>query len=436
MHHADLLNTVAAALGIALAGGLLARVTRLPAIVGYLLAGVVISPFSPGYVADTNTVQSLAELGVIFLMFGVGLNFDVAELLRVKGIVVPGALLQVVATTAVGTAIGVAFGLDVREGVVLGLAISVASTVVLVRAFGDRGLLNSMHGRTAVGWLIVEDLATVMFLVILPALDPTSSGNFFADTGIALAKAVAFIAIIAVLGMRLVPWVLGRIARTGSRELFILAVLAAALGTAAVAPAFGLSVALGAFAAGVLIGETETSHQAAADVLPFREAFAVLFFVSIGMVLDPGVVWHHLGLFAAVLAAVLIGKSLFAFMLLSTLPAGGRTALLVAAGLTQIGEFSFIVAQEAMGRHLMDATVYNVILAVSVVSITINPLAYLAAERLEPVLKRLSRAWNFVNRQGRVPEVDDIPESSVIVAGYGRVGELTGHALAQLDIPF
>ncbi|HXU23030.1 MAG TPA: cation:proton antiporter, partial [Tepidiformaceae bacterium] len=419
-----------------LAGGLLARVARLPPIVGYLVAGVVISPFTPGYVVDTGTVQSLAELGVIFLMFGVGLNFDIAELLRVKGIVIPGALVQVAATTAIGTGIGVAFGLPMREGVVLGLAISVASTVVLVRAFADRGLLNSIHGRTAVGWLIVEDLATVMFLVILPALDPTSSGNFFTDTGIALAKAAGFLAIVVLLGVRLVPWVLGLIARTGSRELFILSVLAAALGTAAVAPAFGLSVALGAFAAGVLIGETETSHQAAADVLPFREAFAVLFFVSIGMVLDPGVVWHHFGLFAAVLAAVLIGKSLFAFTLLSALPAGGRTGLLVAAGLTQIGEFSFIVAQEAMGRHLMDATVYNVILAVSVVSITLNPLSYRAAARLEPIIKRLGGMWAIVDRQGGVPEIGDVPESAVIIAGYGRVGELTGHALAQLGIPF
>ena len=331
-----LLDSVAVALGLALAGGLLARLVGLSPIVGYLAAGVVISPVTPGYDADLASLRELAELGVIFLMFGVGLHFNLADLMKVKGIALPGAVLQIAGATAMGAGAVALFGGSWREGLVLGLAISIASTVVLIRALEDRGLMDSVHARVAVGWLIVEDLATVLFLVLLPIIAPGEGKNVLADGGLALLKAGAFLALMFFGVAPLVPRVLGLVAKTGSRELFILSIVAAAMGIATLAGVFGLSVAIGAFVAGVVISETETSHQAAADVLPLREAFAVLFFVSVGMLLDPAAVRDNIGLLAVITAVVLVGKPLLTMLIAACFPYPARTGLTVSAGLAQV----------------------------------------------------------------------------------------------------
>ncbi|MGH2611199.1 MAG: cation:proton antiporter, partial [Tepidiformaceae bacterium] len=362
MQEFDLITTVALALGLALVGGLSARALGLSPIVGYLAAGIVLSPFTPGYDAETEDIRELAELGVIFLMFGVGLHFNVSDLLRVRNIAITTAVVAIAGATAMGVAVSLAFGLDLEEGIVLGLAISVASTVVLVKALEERGLFESIHGRVAVGRAVVEDLATVLFLVLIPSLSGDGDGLDFArDTGWAVIKAGAFLALGLYAGARIVPRLLELVARTGSRELFILTVVAIALGIATSASAFGLSVAIGAFIAGVVVSETDTSHQAAADVVPLREAFAVLFFVSVGMLLDPEVVLDNAGLLLAVLAIVLVGKAVIAIGVSAAFPYPARTGLVMAAGLAQMGEFSFIVADEGLDEGILSAGSYNVI---------------------------------------------------------------------------
>ncbi len=436
MEDLQLIRDITIALGLAFGGGFAARLVGLSPIVGYLLAGIAISPFTPGYDADLETIRQIAELGVVFLMFGVGLHFNLGDLNRVKGIAIPGAVIQMAAATGMGLVIGLGFGLEWREGLVLGLAMSIASTVVLVRALDDRGLMSSMHGRVAVGWLIVEDLATVLFLVLLPVLEQGGEHNVAREMVVALGKASIFLVIMLVFGARVVPWLLGIVARTGSRELFILAVVAAALGIATGGAAFGLSIALGAFVAGVVISETEMSHQAAADVLPLREAFAVLFFVSVGMLLEPSVVRENLGLLAVVTVAIIAGKSFIAMVVAAAFPYPARTGLTVAAGLAQIGEFSFIIAHEGLDLALISPGTYNVILAASVISITLNPLAFTLLIPGERFLRGTGPLWRLLDRQGPPPAMHAPVSEHVIVAGYGRVGELTGHALAQMQVPF
>ncbi len=436
MNELNLLSTVAAGLAAAFAGGVLARFLRLSPVVGYLAAGVLIGPFTPGYQADNAPLDALAELGVIFLMFGVGLHFNVRDLLSVKKIAIPGALAQVLLATALGSGIGAAFGLPWREALVLGLAISIASTVVLIRSLEERGLMDSIHGRVAVGWLIVQDIATVLFLVLLPALAPGAEGNLFQDVVIALAKAAVFLTVTFTAGSLLVPHLLAWVAKTGSRELFILAVVAGALGIATGAEAFGLSVALGAFVAGVVVSETDANHQAAADVIPLREAFAVLFFVSVGMLLDPAVLIGHLGLLAAMLLAVLFGNALIAFGVAALFPYPARTALTVGAGLAQLGEFSFIIADQSLGLELMSDATYNVVLAVAMVAITLNPLAFASIPLAERLLRRLPPLWRTLDRQGPLPEGTMPRSGHAVIVGYGRVGEMTGHALGGLSLPF
>jgi len=437
MPEAHLLNDIAIALALAFAGGFFARLVGIPAIVGYLLAGIFISPFTPGYSGDVETLRLLAELGVIFLMFGVGLHFNLSDLARVRGIAVPGAIIQIIVATSLGLAVGEASGLDMRESLLLGLAISVASTVVLIRALEDRGTLGSLHARVAVGWLIVEDLATVFFLVIIPSLEPGSDENVLSGSLTAVFRAGVFVAFMLIVGARVVPWLLSFVARTGSRELFILAVISSALGIATGASLFGISVALGAFVAGVVVSETETSHQAAADVLPFRDAFAVLFFVSVGMLLHPEQVRDNLEMLVAVLLIVMVGKALVAFMVAVVFPYPVHTGLVVAAGLAQIGEFSFIVAQEGLDRQLMSQSTYNVILAASVISIALNPLVFRTIPHVEGALGRVAGLWTWLDRQGAVP-LAPVPSAGghVVIAGYGRVGELMGRSLRQMRIPF
>ncbi|MEZ4554163.1 MAG: cation:proton antiporter [Dehalococcoidia bacterium] len=434
MPEPHLITNIAVALALAFAGGLVARMVGFPTIVGYLLAGVAISPFTPGYSADLATLQQLAELGVVFLMFGVGLHFNLGDLARVRGIAIPGAIVQIAVATLLGIAAAAAFGLAPEEGLLLGLSISVASTVVLVRALEDRGGLESIHGRVAVGWLIVEDLATVFFLVLIPSLE-AGGDEFLSGASEAILKASVFVGLMLLVGARLVPRLLALVARTGSRELFILAVITTALGIATSATAFGLSVALGAFIAGVVVSETETSHQAAADVLPFREAFAVLFFVSVGMLLDPGQVRENVGLLATVVLIVLVGKSVAAFLIAVAFPYPVRTGLIVAAGLAQVGEFSFIVAQAGLDRDLLSQSTYNVILATSVATIALNPLAFRAVAPLERQLQRTS-LWRRLDQQGSLPAMAPNLKDHVVIAGYGRVGELTGRSLRSLGIPF
>ncbi len=437
MHDFELITNVAIALGLALAGGLAARAIRLSPIVGYLAAGVVISPFTPGYDANSDQIRELAELGVIFLMFGVGLHFNLRDLIAVKGIAIPGAAIQVTVASALGTAIGLVFDLPLREALVLGLAISVASTVVLIRSLEERGLMDTVHGRVAVGWLVAQDVVTILFLALLPSLDPESSGNGLSEIAWAIGRAAVFIGLMAVAGGRIIPWLLMVVARTGSRELFILTVVATALGIATGATAFGLSVALGAFVAGVAISESETSHQVAADVIPLRDAFAVLFFVSVGMLLDPGVIADNAGLFVTVVIAVLVGNALIAVVTAGSFAYPGRTALVVGAGLAQIGEFSFIVADEGRQQHLVNDGTYNVILGAAAVSITANPLAFASLPFLERALRSVPFAWRIIDRRREGPDAPEMPrDAHVVVVGYGRVGELTGHALLSLGVPF
>ena len=427
---------MAAGLAAAFVGGVLAKFVRLSPVVGYLAAGVLIGPFTPGYQANDAPLRALAELGVIFLMFGVGLHFNVRDLLSVKKIAIPGALAQVLLATALGAGIGLTFSLPWREALVLGLATSIASTVVLIRSLEERGLMDSIHGRVAVGWLIVQDIATVLFLVLLPALAPRDESNLVQDVVVALAKATGFLIVTFVAGSLVVPRLLAWLAKTGSRELFILAVVAGALGIATGAAAFGLSVALGAFVAGVVVSETDANHQAAADVIPLREAFAVLFFVSVGMLLDPAVLVDHLGLFVAVLLAVLFGNAIIAFGVAALFPYPARTALTVGAGLAQLGEFSFIIADQSLGLNLMSAATYNVVLAVAMVAITLNPVAFASIPLVERLLRRLPALWRTLDRQGPLPEGVMPRSGHAVIVGYGRVGEMTGHALGGLSLPF
>lgn len=436
MEEFHLLTSIAIALGLALAGGVLARLAGLSPIVGYLAAGVVISPFTPGYDADLDAIRELAELGVIFLMFGVGLHFNLRDLMRVRSIAIPGAIIQVALATATGATIGFAFGFDFRESLVLGLAMSIASTVVLIRSLEDRGLMSTVHARVVIGWLIAQDIITILFLAILPTLEEGRDTELWREIVLALLRATAFIVVMLIFGARVVPRFLSIIARTGSRELFILAFVAGALGIATSAAAFGLSVALGAFIAGVVVSETETSHQVAADVVPLRDAFAVLFFVSVGMLLDPGIVRDNLDLFAVVTVVVLFGNAAIAFVTAAVFPYSGRTALTVGAGLAQLGEFSFIIADDSLELGLMSLATYNVILAAAATSICLNPLAFRSLPALERLLSRARPVWRLIDRQGEIPE-PPLPRSGhVIIIGYGRVGELVGHALAQLNVPF
>jgi CPA2 family monovalent cation:H+ antiporter-2 len=360
MHdNVSLITTIAAALGFGLVFGMLAVRLRLPALVGYLAAGVLIGPATPGFVADVALSSQLAEIGVMLLMFGVGLHFSLKDLVEVRKIALPGAILQIAAATAMGIGISHLWGWSLGAGLVFGLALSVASTVVLLRALEDKGLLASFNGRVAVGWLVVEDLVTVLVLVLLPALagplggaaPEGGGGSLWGTLAWTLGQVGAFVAFMLLVGRKLFPWFLWRVARTGSRELFTLAVIAAAVGIAyGSSRLFGVSFALGAFFAGMVLGESELSHRAAEESLPLRDAFSVLFFVSVGMLFDPRVLVEYPLHVLAVVGVIIVGKSLAAFVLVLALRYPLNTAITVSASLAQIGEFSFILA--ALGRSL------------------------------------------------------------------------------------
>ncbi|HSL29462.1 MAG TPA: cation:proton antiporter [Anaerolineales bacterium] len=437
MHEITLLVNIAVGLVVAFLGGVLARRIGLPTIAGYLLAGIAIGPFTPGFVGDMETISQLAELGVIFLMFGVGLHFSLKDLWRVRSIAIPGALGQIAFATLLGYLISHFWGWAPAAGIVLGFAISIASTVVLLRGLMDNGLLNTAHGQAAVGWLILEDLATVLILVLMPTLVNTSNGFNWAQLGVTLLKAAAFVLVALFAGTRLIPWILIRIAHTRSRELFILAVLAIALGIAlGAAEIFGISLALGAFVAGVVVSESPLSHQVGADILPFRESFAVLFFVSIGMLVNPIYLYNNLGPVLTLTGLIVIGKPVTTLLMGLIFPWAARTTLVVAAGLSQIGEFSFIVGQAGVALGLLDQSQYSLILAGALFSIMLNPLMFRLIRPIEERLKKSPRLWKWLDRQGPpLPQVAESIEGHVVVVGYGRVGRQIVTLLDQVGIP-
>lgn len=450
-HSTTLIATVAAALGLALVAGLLAVKLRLPAIVGYLLAGVLIGPFTPGYVADASIADQLAEIGVMLLMFGVGLHFSLADLASVRKIAVPGAVLQILAATVLGAGVGMAWGWSLGASLIFGLALSVASTVVLLRALEDRGVLLSVNGQIAVGWLVVEDLVTVLVLVLLPPLAGLMGGKGAVDDpvalaatlGLTLAKIAAFVVIMLVVGRRLFPWLLWHVAGTGSRELFTLCTVAAALSLAfGAAELFGVSFALGAFFAGVVIQESEFSHRAAEESASIREAFTVLFFVSVGMLFDPKILVEDPVRVGIVVAIVVLGKSLAAAALVLAFRYPLNTALTVSAGLAQIGEFSFILAELGKDLGLLSVDAESLILAGAIVSISINPLVFKAMAPIQAWLRRRSSlARKLEYPEGPLAELpmtteDKYLKKQVVIAGYGRVGRRIGENLMAHDIPF
>lgn len=435
-----LLATITIALLIAFAGGAVARRLGLPTLVGYLAAGVVIGPFTPGFVGDSGSISQLAEMGVIFMMFGVGLHFSLKDLWSVRWIAIPGALLQITMGTLAGLGLTQLWGWSLSAGLVLGLAVSIASTVVLLRGLADNGLTNTVHGRVAVGWLVLEDLATVALLVLLPSLVNTGSsgGNMWLEIGKVLLTTGAFIAIMLYVGARVMPWLLNKIALTRSRELFILAVLALALGTAfAALEVFGISLALGAFLAGVVIGESEIGHQVGAEVVPFRDIFSVLFFVSVGMLVNPVTVWQNLGQVLAVTALVVVGKALINLMLGLVLPAAAQTVLVVSAALSQIGEFSFLLGSAGVSLGLLSSEQYGLILAAAVISIMLNPFMFAGIPAATRVLKKAPWLWKRLDKSGPMPDMTEHGmQDHVIIVGHGRVGNHISRVLVQLQQPY
>ncbi len=451
LHSVPLITTIATALGLALVLGFLAARLKLPALVGYLLAGVLIGPFTPGFIADTEIAGQLAEIGVMLLMFGVGLHFSLDDLLEVRKIALPGAVLQIAVATALGAGVAAAWGWGLGAALVFGLALSVASTVVLLRALEASGALESMNGRIAVGWLIVEDLAMVLVLVLLPPLagalggttPGSDGGNLWQTLGITLAKVSAFIALMLVVGRRVFPALLWQVARAGSRELFTLCVVAAAVSIAYAATAlFGVSFALGAFFAGMVMRESEFSHRAAEESLPLREAFAVLFFVSVGMLFNPMVLVERPLQVLAVVGIIIVGKSLAAAALVLAFRYPLNTALTVSASLAQIGEFSFILAGLGVSLKLLPVEGQSLILAGALISIALNPLVFASVKPLQSWLRSHSNLTRKLEQ--RTDPLAELPTSTherylsgqVVLVGYGRVGRRIGEALTERDIPY
>jgi CPA2 family monovalent cation:H+ antiporter-2 len=449
-HSLNLINTIAAALGLALVLGFLATRVRLPALVGYLLAGVVIGPYTPGFVADAAMASQLAEIGVMLLMFGVGLHFSLGDLLAVRKIAVPGAVVQIMVATALGMAVAWGWGWNLGGALVFGISLSVASTVVLLRALETLGILDTYTGRIAVGWLVVEDLAMVLVLVLLPPLSGVLGGNAAAATsasiwqtlGWTLLQVGGFVALMLVVGRRVFPWVLWQVARTGSRELFTLCVVAAAVGIAfGSAALFGVSFALGAFFAGMVMRESEFSHRAAQESLPLRDAFAVLFFVSVGMLFNPSVMWERPLQVLAVVAIIIVGKSLAAAALVLVFRYPLHTALTVSASLAQIGEFSFILVGLGASLGLLPPEGASLVLAGALISIALNPLVFRAIAPLQKwLLARSALARRLEQRDDPLAELPTSTDErylarQVVLVGYGRVGRRVASALAAHDIP-
>ena len=450
-HSVSLINTVAAGLGLALLLGFLAVRLRLPALVGYLLAGVILGPFTPGFVADASIAAQLAEIGVMLLMFGVGLHFSLDDLLAVRKIALPGALVQIVVATLLGAALASWWGWSPGGALVFGLALSVASTVVLLRALESLGLLDSFTGRIAVGWLVVEDLAMVLVLVLLPPLAEALGGGaaradaapLWQTLGLTLLQVGGFVVLMLVVGRRVFPWLLWQVTRTGSRELFTLCVVAAAVSIAfASAALFGVSFALGAFFAGMVMRESEFSHRAAQESLPLRDAFAVLFFVSVGMLFNPAVLIERPLQVLAVVMVIVVGKSVAACVLVLLLRYPLGTALTVSASLAQIGEFSFILAALGVSLGLLPQEGQSLLLAGALISIATNPLWFGLIGPLQKWLHAHSRfARGLAQREDPLAELPMSTEEKylsrqVVLVGYGRVGRRIAAELMAHDLPF
>jgi CPA2 family monovalent cation:H+ antiporter-2 len=440
-------------LGLALVMGFIAMRLKLPALVGYLIAGIIIGPATPGFVADIELSQQLAEIGVILLMFGVGLHFSLDDLLSVRRIALPGALAQIAVATALGMGVATLWGWSPGAGIVFGLALSVASTVVLLRALEDRGVLETVNGRIAVGWLVVEDLVMVLVLVLLPPLSGWLGGtsglaggaedqSLLMALGITLGQVSIFVALMLVVGRRLFPWLLAQVARTGSRELFTLCVIAVAVGIAyGSAALFGVSFALGAFFAGMVMRESHLSYRAAEESLPLRDAFAVLFFVSVGMLFEPEVLVREPLHVLAVVAIIVFGKSLAAFAIVLAFRYPLNTALTVSASLAQIGEFSFILAGLGVALGLLPTEGYSLVLAGALISIALNPLVFRAIEPAQAWIRSRSSLARLLERPddplAELPMTVDPARLTghVLLVGYGRVGRRVGEALTARGVP-
>jgi len=463
-HDTPLIATIVAGLGLAFVLGALANRLRIPPLVGYLVAGVMVGPHTPGFVADQDLANQLAEIGVILLMFGVGLHFSLKDLLSVRAVALPGAVAQIGVATLLGLGLALLLGWGVTEGLVFGLALSVASTVVLLRALQERRLTETERGKIAVGWLIVEDLVMVLALVLLPALASLMRGEVEPDShsmlaappewgilgiiGVTLAKVTAFVLLMMLVGRRAVPWVLHFVAHSGSRELFRLAVLALALCVAfGASKLFDVSLALGAFFAGMVLAESQLSHRAAEESLPLRVAFAVLFFVSVGMLFDPLILIESPLTVLATLFIIVVGKSVASFFIVLAFRHPVGTALTISASLAQIGEFSFILADLGLELGMIPEAARDLILAGAILSIMLNPLTFACVQWLRPPLERVlagtvfapppepSRPVDPGTAEERLPAPTDL-SGHVVLVGYGRVGGLVGEALLEDGTPF
>jgi CPA2 family monovalent cation:H+ antiporter-2 len=438
-HHTSLIAMLVFGFVLAFVLGALANRLRLSPLVGYLLAGVLAGPFTPGFVGDQAIAQQLAEIGVILLMFGVGLHFSLRDLMSVKNIAIPGAVAQIAVATALGWGLSELMGWSHVQGLVFGFSLATASTVVLLRAMEERRLLDTRRGKIAVGWLIVEDLACVLALVLIPALAGVldgsageSAGSLWMALAITLGKVVAFVVFMLVVGRRAIPWILERIAGTGSRELFTLAVLAIAMGVAfGSAELFGVSFALGAFFAGMLLNESEFSHQAAQDSLPMRDAFAVLFFVSVGMLFDPNILVQHPWQVLATTLIIVFGKSAAAYVIVRAFGHPNSTALTISTSLAQIGEFAFIIAGLGLTLGILPQDGHSLVLAGALISIMLNPILFMALDRWQA--REDARVLRDAPAEPAVVPMD-IGDHAIIV-GYGRVGGQLAHLLHERGVP-
>ena len=453
-HNLTLITTIASGFGLALIFGFIAERCRLPALVGYLFAGILIGPATPGYVADISIASQLSELGVMLLMFGVGLHFSINDLMSVKRIALPGAIVQMAIATVLGLALANWWGWTFGEGLIFGLALSCASTVVLLKALEARGILDSMNGKIAIGWLVVEDLVTVLVLVLMPPLAAILGGVSLENTAtlatplwqtvsFTLLQVTGFIVLMLVVGKRLLPWILWHVAKTGSRELFTLAVISAAIGIACgAAVLFSVSFALGAFFAGMVMRESEFSHRAAEESLPLRDAFAVLFFVSVGMLFEPAILVEKPLSVLVVVAVIVLGKSIAAMMITLALRYPLNTALTVAASLAQIGEFSFILAGLGVSLGILPAEGMSLILAGALISMAINPMIFSLIKPLQTWLLRVSElARHYEKNTGLFSDLPMTTEAKylagqVVLVGYGRVGKKIANVLSDKNIPF
>lgn len=481
-----LIATISMGFVLALILGAIAQRLRMSPLVGYLLAGICVGPYTPFFVADAHLSHEISEIGVILLMFGVGLHFSIKDLMSVKNIAIPGAIGQIAVATLMGMGLSWTLGWSWGTGLVFGLALSVASTVVLLRALESRQLIDSRRGKIAVGWLIVEDLVMVLALVLLPALSGVLGGgeqeatavatlgsadladvaitavtatapeqlNIFYQLLLTLAKVAIFVTLMMLVGRRVIPWILERVAGMGSRELFTLSVLAIAMGIAfGSAELFGVSFALGAFFAGMVLNESELSHKAAEDSLPFRDAFAVLFFVSVGMLFDPKVLFAHPFMVLATFLIIVIGKSIAAFLIVKAFGKPTSTALTISASLAQIGEFSFILAGLGMTYSLLPKDGYDLILAGAILSILVNPLLFVLLDRIEPTLDQKESVQTThletttddttvtteatTTTEEHNDDIQPVTETDhAVIVGYGRVGYLTSQYLYTHHIPF